>query len=211
MAALAEEHGAEFIDSPVSGGRSGAASGSLSAFVGGSDEAVKAALPLLDALTGGNFRHVGPVGSGNVVKLLNNILCATNLAAVGEALDIAAAYGLDLGTAAEAISGASGGSKVSANVFPNWILSGTFDSGFSLGLMARDVSLALDVAAQKGASPKLLADTNRAWQEALAKLGPAVDFVEMPSTTTTATNALSREALQGPAASGTAAHQGAPA
>jgi 3-hydroxyisobutyrate dehydrogenase len=196
MSALAAAQGTAFLDTPVSGGQAGAATGTLSAFVGGSEADLAAAMPLLETLTGGRYRHIGPTGSGNVVKLLNNVLCATNLAAVGEALDIAAAYGIDPGTAAEAVSGASGGSKVSAAMFPDWILSGTLSSGFSLGLMARDVSLALQVAKARGANPALLAGTDTAWQHALAELGPAADFVEMPSTVTTATDVLASDKLR---------------
>jgi 3-hydroxyisobutyrate dehydrogenase len=196
MAALAAAHGTSFLDSPVSGGQAGAASGTLSAFVGGTEDALAAAKPLLDTLTGGKYQHLGPIGSGNVVKLLNNVLCATNLAAVGEALDIAAAYGVDPATAAQAVSGASGGSRVSAAMFPDWILSGTLSSGFSLGLMARDVSLALQVARARGAEPALLASTDTAWQRALADLGPTADFVEMPSTVATASDALSLDKLR---------------
>ncbi|MEJ5914486.1 NAD(P)-dependent oxidoreductase [Pseudokineococcus sp. 1T1Z-3] len=190
MAAAARERGAVFVDAPVSGGASGAATGALSAFVGGTAEDVRAAEPLLAALTGGQYAVVGGTGAGNVVKLLNNVLCATNLIAVGEAMDVAAAHGLDLATVAQAVSGASGGSAVTANVLPRWVLSGTFDSGFALGLMARDVGLALDVAAARGAKPSLLAATHDAWQRALAERGPAADFTEAPATAATATTAL---------------------
>jgi 3-hydroxyisobutyrate dehydrogenase len=114
-----------------------------------------------------------------VVKLLNNVLAAANLVAVGEALAVAKAYGIDPGTAAASISGASGGSKVSANMYPNWVLSGTHDSGFTLGLMARDAALAVDVARQKGENPALLAAVVGQWQEALAALGPGADFTEI--------------------------------
>ena len=190
MAALAAATGAAFVDAPVSGGRTGALGGTLSAFVGGTEDAVAAAEPVLRALTGRVPAVVGGPGSGNVVKLLNNVLCATNLIAVGEALDVAAAYGIDLPTAAAAVSGASGGSNVSANAFPAWILSGTFDSGFALGLMARDVDLALEVAAAGGARPALLAATGQAWQHALAERGPRADFTEAPATAATATTAL---------------------
>jgi 3-hydroxyisobutyrate dehydrogenase len=140
MAGLAREQGAAFVDAPVSGGRDGAATGSLSAFVGATDEALAAAEPVLLALTGGKYSHIGGPGSGNVVKLLNNVLAAANLVSVGEALGVAKAYGIDPATAAASISNASGGSKVSANMYPNWVLSGTHNSGFSLGLMARDAS-----------------------------------------------------------------------
>ncbi|MDQ0077995.1 NAD(P)-dependent oxidoreductase [Arthrobacter oryzae] len=179
MASLAESHGAAFVDAPVSGGRDGASSGSLSAFVGASETALSAAEPVLNALTGGKYSHIGGPGSGNVVKLLNNVLAAANLVAVGEALAVAKAYGIDPGTAAASISGASGGSKVSANMYPNWVLSGTHDSGFTLGLMARDAALAVDVARQKGENPALLAAVVGQWQEALAALGPGADFTEI--------------------------------
>jgi 3-hydroxyisobutyrate dehydrogenase len=182
MAELAEAKGAAFLDAPVSGGRDGAATGSLSAFVGATDAALAAAEPVLLALTGGKYSHIGGPGSGNVVKLLNNVLAAANLASVGEALGIAEAYGIDPATAAASISEASGGSKVSANMYPNWVLTGTHDSGFSLGLMARDAALAVDVAAQVGEKPLLLAAVASQWQEALAVLGPRADFTEIART-----------------------------
>jgi 3-hydroxyisobutyrate dehydrogenase len=182
MAALAEEQGAAFLDAPVSGGRDGAATGTLSAFVGATDAALAAAEPVLLALTGGKYSHIGGPGSGNVVKLLNNVLAAANLVSVGEALGVAKAYGIDPATAAASISEASGGSKVSATMYPNWVLSGTHDSGFSLGLMARDAALAVEVAAQIGESPALLAAVAGQWQEALAVLGPRADFTEIART-----------------------------
>jgi 3-hydroxyisobutyrate dehydrogenase len=182
MAQLAESRQAAFIDAPVSGGRDGAATGTLSAFVGATDAALEATKPVLLALTGGNYRHIGGPGSGNVVKLLNNVLAAANLASVGEALGVAKAYGIDPTTAAASISGASGGSKVSAAMYPNWVLTGTHDSGFSMGLMARDASLAVDIAEQIGEKPALLAAVANQWQDALAVLGPKADFTEIART-----------------------------
>lgn len=182
MASLAQAQGAAFVDAPVSGGRDGAATGSLSAFVGATEEALAAAEPVLLALTGGKYSHIGGPGSGNVVKLLNNVLAAANLVSVGEALGVAKAYGIDPAAAAASISGASGGSKVSANMYPNWVLSGSHDSGFSLGLMARDAALAVDVAAQVGENPALLAAVAGRWQDALAVLGPGADFTEIART-----------------------------
>lgn len=182
MAELAEAQGAAFVDAPVSGGRDGAATGSLSAFVGATDAALTAAEPVLLALTGGKYSHIGGPGSGNVVKLLNNVLAAVNLVSVGEALGVAKAYGIDPAKAAASISEASGGSKVSAAMYPNWVLTGSHDSGFSMGLMARDAALAVDVAAQIGETPSLLAAVANQWQEALAILGPRADFTEIART-----------------------------
>jgi 3-hydroxyisobutyrate dehydrogenase len=181
-AELAEAKGAAFLDAPVSGGRDGAATGSLSAFVGATDAALAAAEPVLLALTGGKYSHIGGPGSGNVVKLLNNVLAAANLVSVGEALGVAKAYGIDPAKAAASISEASGGSKVSAAMYPNWVLTGSHDSGFSMGLMARDAALAVDVAAQVGEKPLLLAAVASQWQEALAVLGPRADFTEIART-----------------------------
>ncbi|WP_050685039.1 NAD(P)-dependent oxidoreductase [Arthrobacter sp. ZBG10] len=182
MAQLAAAQGAAFIDAPVSGGRDGAATGTLSAFVGATDAALEAAGPVLQALTGGNFSHIGGPGSGNVVKLLNNVLAAANLASVGEALGVAKAYGIDPATAAASISGASGGSKVSANMYPTWVLTGTHNSGFSLGLMARDAALAVEIATRIGENPTLLTAVANQWQDALALLGPRADFTEIART-----------------------------
>jgi len=182
MASLAEAQGACFVDAPVSGGRDGAATGTLSAFVGATDAGLAAAEPVLLALTGGKYSHIGGPGSGNVVKLLNNVLAAANLVSVGEALGVAKAYGIDPAKAAASISEASGGSRVSANMYPNWVLTGTHDSGFSLGLMARDAALAVEVAAQIGQNPALLAAVASQWQEALAVLGPRADFTEIART-----------------------------
>lgn len=190
MGALAAEHGVAFVDAPVSGGRAGAEQGTLAAFVGGDERSLDAADPVLAALTGGAWRHLGGWGAGNLVKLLNNMLCSVNLAAVAEAADVAAAYGLDLDTAIEAISGATGSSRVSSHMFPTWILPGTFDSGFTTGLMARDVHLCLDVARGLGADPAVFAATDDRWQHALDAAGPASDFTRATTAFTTATDAL---------------------
>ncbi|GAA4377162.1 NAD(P)-dependent oxidoreductase [Paeniglutamicibacter cryotolerans] len=181
MSALAEEHGAAFIDAPVSGGRAGALSGTLSAFVGATDAALRAAAPILDALTS-SHRHIGGPGTGNVVKLLNNVLCAANLASVGEALAVATAYGIDPSVAAAGISAASGASRVSTTMYPDWVLSGTHDSGFALGLMARDAALAITIATSRGEHPRLLAAASDLWQEGLEQLGPDADFTEISTT-----------------------------
>ncbi|MEV0086450.1 NAD(P)-dependent oxidoreductase [Saccharopolyspora sp. NPDC050642] len=182
LAALAAERGTAFVDAPVSGGRDGAATGRLTAFVGATPEALDAARPVLEALTSGQYQHLGDPGSGNVVKLLNNVLAAANLVSVGEALAVAKAYGVDPAVAAAGISSASGGSKVSAAMYPNWVLSGTHDSGFSLGLMARDAALAIEIADQRGEQPGLLAAASQRWQDALTRLGPSADFTEIART-----------------------------
>lgn len=182
MSALSSEHGVAFVDSPVSGGRAGASTGSLSAFVGGTDVAVASAAPVIHALTGGTYQHLGGPGAGNVVKLINNALAAANLATVGEALAIAEAWGVDPGSAVAGVSAASGASRVSSKMYPDWVLSGTHDSGFTMGLMARDLHLAMDIASEIGEHPTLLGAADALWQRSLAELGSAADFTEIART-----------------------------
>lgn len=193
MSALAAERGAAFIDAPVSGGRAGALTGTLSAFVGATADALAAAGPVLEALTA-SHRHIGGPGTGNVVKLLNNVLCAANLATVGEALAVASSYGIDPAVAAAGISAASGSSKASTAMYPDWVLSGTHDSGFAMGLMARDAALAISVAASRGEHPRLLSAASDLWQESLGQLGPGADFTEI--STTVAPALATRAAVQ---------------
>lgn len=179
MAELSQGYGVSFVDAPVSGGRQGAATGQLSAFVGGDSAAVEACSPVLRALTGGSYTHLGASGSGNVVKLINNALAAANLVTVGEALAIAKAWGVDPEVAATSVSNATGASRVSSAMYPDWILSGTFNSGFSMRLMARDIALATQIAKQVGEAPHLLAQASALWQDSLAKLGNDADFSEI--------------------------------
>jgi 3-hydroxyisobutyrate dehydrogenase len=182
MSELATEHGAAFVDAPVSGGRTGAATGRLSAFLGGEDSAVEACRPVLETLTGGAFQHLGGPGSGNVVKLINNALAAANLASVGEALSIAKAWGVDPSVAAASVSSATGGSRVTSAMYPDWVLSGTFDSGFSMGLMARDAALAVEIAQKVGEDPQILGRTSALWRDSLESLGAEADFSEIART-----------------------------
>lgn len=178
MDSACKTRGVAFVDCPVSGGRDGAATGNLTGFVGGTDDAVAAANPLLATLTS-SFAHVGDSGAGNVVKLVNNMLCAANIVAVSEAAAIAAAHGVDVGTALRTISGASGASKVTDAMFPNWVLSGTYSSGFTTALMARDAALGIETARARGLEETpLLNHAADLWARANEQLETGADFME---------------------------------
>lgn len=171
--------GGAYLDAPVSGGVAGAAAGTLLTMVGGDLSPVERAMPVLEALSRKIVRCGGP-GTGAVVKLANNMLCAGHLLLAGEALRIAEAG--DVGTDAllEALNAGSGRSGVTELNLPKWILPGAFDSGFTLGLMAKDVTLAADLA---GAG-NLAAEIAERWQEAADEMGGTADFnriVERPS------------------------------
>lgn len=195
--------GGAFVDAPVSGGRAGAWSGTLTSFVGGTQEAVTAAAPLLDVIAP-SWTHLGGPGSGNVVKVLNNLLCAANLATVAEAIDVLAAHRLDVPKALHALNTGSGRSAVSQTVFEDGILRGKLSGGFAVGLMSRDVSLGMAVARAAGADPVVLSAVARAWEHALTTLGPAADCNLAPSAFTTATTILDPARLRQSARSGTA-------
>jgi 3-hydroxyisobutyrate dehydrogenase len=171
LQAEAAARGIGWVDAPVSGGPAGAADGALLAMVGGADPDVERAMPVLDALTRKVARCGGP-GAGAVVKLANNLLCAGHLLLAGEALRLAEAGGVAPEALLEAVNAGSGRSAVTEVNLPRWILSDAFDSGFTLGLMAKDVTLA---AALPGAGPRA-AQTAADWAAARDALGADADF-----------------------------------
>ena len=108
--------------------------------------------------------HVGESGAGQVAKLANNLLVATHLAAAAEALRMAAAAGVPPEAILPVINAASGRSAATEVNWPRWIASGAFDSGFTAGLMRKDVRLALGLAAEVGAELSVCAAAAAAWE-----------------------------------------------
>lgn len=178
IAAEAARSGVHYVDSPVSGGRTGAIGGTLRSFVGGTEEGVAAAAPVLDVLTGGRAVIVGGPGSGHLVKLLNNGMLAAHLAIVGEALAAVDAFGIAPETFIAAVNGATGRSGATEVNVPTWVLSDSFDSGFTMGLMARDVGLAATVMASVGGPVDMLALAAQQWKDMIAETGAGADFNE---------------------------------
>lgn len=168
IAGEVQNRGRRFLDAPVSGGTAGAETGTLTFMVGGEPSDVEAARPLLDAM-GSRVFHVGPAGSGQGVKMLNNLMLAVNLQGVAEAAALADRLGIDHSTLIECASVSSGDSWVLRNYYP---IAGPvpsapsnreFSGGFSVALMAKDLGLAhetaagvdLDLAAARGMSERL--------------------------------------------------------
>lgn len=170
--------GGAYLDAPVSGGAAGAAGGTLLMMVGGETAPVDRATRVLEAMAR-KIVHCGGPGTGATVKLANNMLCAGQLLLAGEALRIAAAGGVETDPLLEALNAGSGRSGVTEVNLPRWVLPGSFDSGFTMGLMAKDVKLAADLA---GAG-RLAAEVAERWQAAAEKMGASADFnriVERP-------------------------------
>ena len=178
LAARLAESGHALLDAPVSGGPSGAAEGTLTMMIGGTPEAVEAARPVLDALSS-RALHVGPSGAGNIAKLVNNLLVAAHLVTTGEAMRLSEAAGLSAEDALKVVNSATGRSAISEVMFPRWILPGTFDSGFSAGLMRKDVRLALEMARLAGADTPLSAHVGRIWETTRDTIPDTADFTRM--------------------------------
>ncbi|KEJ87880.1 3-hydroxyisobutyrate dehydrogenase family protein [Sulfitobacter donghicola DSW-25 = KCTC 12864 = JCM 14565] len=145
MTALGAEHGFAFVDGPVSGGPAAANAGTMTMLLGGAPDAIEILRPVLDVITAKTVT-VGGSGAGHAAKIANNMLCAANLVLVGEALRLGKAAGVAPQDLLEGINAGSGRSGVSEVNFPKWILNDAFDSGFTMGLMRKDVGLALALA-----------------------------------------------------------------
>jgi len=178
LAAEIARAGATLVDAPVSGGVTGAVSGRLTIMAGGAPADIERVRPLLDVL-GARVVHCGDVGAGHAVKALNNLLSATHLLATSEAMTAAAAFGLDVPTVLAAINTSSGRSGSTENKWPNFIVPRTFDSGFSLRLMVKDVRIALGLAEASGTPAALSAAAAGLWAEAAQALPAGADHTEI--------------------------------
>jgi len=145
IAGCLQERKAHMLDAPVSGGEQGAIDGTLSIMVGGEAEVYERCLPIFNAM-GRSIIHIGPIGMGQTVKLMNQILVAGTLNAVVEALVFAHRSGVDLERAISAVTGGAAGSWQLANLAPR-IIRRDFRPGFMIDLMQKDLGLVLEAAA----------------------------------------------------------------
>ena len=170
--------GVTYVDGPVSGGVAGARARTISLMFGGPTEVFEQHQALLDSFAGNVFHVGGRAGHGQAMKLLNNFLSATALAATSEALALGQAFGLDLPTMLDVVNVSTGRNSATYDKFPNRVLTGTYDTGFYTRLMAKDVRLFNDVALAVGTSHRVsdaVGDVWNAFEEAM----PASDFSEI--------------------------------
>ncbi len=170
--------GIVFIDAPVSGGRSGAVAATLALMCAGPAETVAELSPAFQAIAGNVF-HVGTEpGQAQAMKLLNNFLSATAMAATSEATLFGASHGLDMDTMLAVLNVSSGRNTATDGKFPERIATGTFDAGFASALMSKDVELYLDQVRRAG-TPNDVADVvSSLWRATEATL-PGSDFTEI--------------------------------
>lgn len=178
LAGQAAARGVALVDAPVSGGVRGAEQGSLTVMVGGAAADVERVRGLLDVL-GKRVMHVGDVGAGHAVKALNNLMSATHLLATSEAMAAAAEFGLDIPTVLDAVNTSSGRSGSTENKWPNFIVPRTFDSGFALRLMLKDMRIALGLARAGQTPARLSAAAVELWAQAADALPPDADHTEI--------------------------------
>ncbi len=168
------DRGVFFVDAPVSGGVRGATAGSLTIVVGGEDADVEAARPLLEVV-GSRALHVGGIGAGHALKALNNLLSAATLIATSEAIEAGRRFGLDPAVMIDAINTSSGRSYSTEHKFPDFVLPGTYDAGFNINLMVKDIGCALELAESTGSPSSVTAVIVDQWRKAAGDLPDDAD------------------------------------
>ncbi len=172
------ERGIVMLDAPVSGGVSRARDGTLAIMVGGHQEAVDRARPVFAAV-GSRVFATGSLGSGHAMKALNNYVSSAGLVAAAEALLIGRRFGLDPSIMTDVLNASTGRNNSTENKLKQHILSGTFASGFSLDLMAKDLATAVGLAEELGVPVPLARRCVALWQEAAGQLDRGADHTEI--------------------------------
>lgn len=175
LAGAAAAKGLGFLDAPVSGGPAGAEAGTLTMMIGGDAAHLGRAMPALEAISAKRL-HVGAPGAGNVAKLVNNLLVGAHLLTVSEAVRLSEAAGVPAADVLAVVNAASGRSAVSEVNYPRWVLTGAFDSGFTMGLMRKDVRLAAALIAETGSDLPVSDLVTRLWADSAARLADGEDF-----------------------------------
>ena len=171
---LLASRGIRSIDSPVSGGVSGAEKGTLAVMVSAPRADFELLTPLYEIIARPFYLGDKP-GSGQTMKLVNNLLAATGLIATCEAVALGVKAGLDA-TVIDVLNAGSGGTNASRDKFPRSILPRAFDYGFATGLIVKDVRLHLDEAKTPGVSTEVADAVARLWEVVIDELGPESDF-----------------------------------
>ncbi|HAT44330.1 MAG TPA: NAD(P)-dependent oxidoreductase [Ktedonobacter sp.] len=170
LAEKAAGHGVHFLDAPVSGGSQGAENGTLTIMVGGERKVFEQARPILETMgKQENIFYVGPNGAGEVVKIVNNILCGAIAAAIAESFVLGVKAGADVDLMAKIIGASSGASWQLANQFPLRAFNGSFQPGFMTDLLHKDLGLALDLAAESQTPLAMTALTRQMYEMARAE------------------------------------------
>ena len=178
ITALLAEHGVGYVDAPVSGGVAGARARTLAVMYAGSDEACAVVEPVLAGLSDRRMRVGDRPGLAQALKLANNFLAATALAATSEAIAFGMSVGLDMGTMLEVLNASSGRNSATSDKFPNHVLPGTYAAGFTNSLMTKDVRLYLDAVREQGGATAVGSAVTEVWEK-FAAAEPGADFTRI--------------------------------
>lgn len=175
LGALLSARGAVLLDAPVSGGVARARTGELAIMIGGDDPAAIATVePLLSAMGGRLFR-TGALGSGHAMKALNNYVAAAAYLATAEAMLVGRRFGLDPGTMVDIMNVSTGRNFHTDMVMNQHVVSGTYATGFAIGLLAKDVRIAAELGRQMRLDAPLSRLVAESWTAASAALGADAD------------------------------------
>ena len=166
--------GVSVVDAPVSGGVSRAVTGELAIMTGGEAAALDRIDPLLRAM-GTTIHRIGPVGAGQAMKALNNLVSAGGFLMAVEALVIGQQFGLDPSVMTDVLNASTGMNNSTQKKLKQFVLSRRFDSGFSLDLMVKDLSIALEVGRNGSAPTPFSALCREMWASAASMLGKGQD------------------------------------
>ncbi|GAA3311086.1 NAD(P)-dependent oxidoreductase [Arthrobacter ramosus] len=170
-------HNIRFVDAPVSGGVIGAENGTLTVMAGGDEQDLAEAGDVLDVF--GTVKRAGQVGAGHAAKALNNLMSATHLLVSSEAILAGQSFGVEPELLLQIVNGSSGKSGSTENKWPNFILPRSYNSGFTLRLMLKDMKIAIDLADQVHAASRLSHAAVKLWEEAAEALPESADHTEI--------------------------------
>ncbi len=166
--------GVAMIDCPVSGGVPRAKTGQLAIMAGGEEADLDRAEPVLKAM-GTSIHRCGPIGAGQAMKALNNLVSAGGYLIGIEALLIGQRFGLDPAKMVDVLNASTGMNNSTQKKFKEYVLSRRFDAGFGLDLMVKDLSIALEVGRETTTPTPFAALCREMWASAAALLGPGAD------------------------------------
>ncbi|WP_305970744.1 MULTISPECIES: NAD(P)-dependent oxidoreductase [unclassified Mameliella] len=171
--------GMTFIDAPVSGGRQGALKAAITVIWSGPKAELERHQPVLDLFSRNTF-HVGDTpGQGQAVKLLNNFLSATAMAASSEAVLFGLSHGVEMKTILDVVKVSTGNNTAIEDKFPNRILTGSYDAGFFAELLNKDVRLYSQFVEEAGTSNLMGQRVAEIWQQVEEALPPQSDFTRV--------------------------------
>jgi 3-hydroxyisobutyrate dehydrogenase-like beta-hydroxyacid dehydrogenase len=176
--ALLEGEGIAYVDAPVSGGPAGARARTLTIMYAGAAAACEIAEAVLAGLSDVRFRVGARPGMGQAMKLANNFLSATALAATSEAIAFGTSVGLDMGTMLDVLNASSGRSTATSDKFVNHVATGRYASGFANTLMAKDVDLYLRSAISQD-TPHVVGEVIADVWQRFAETDRGVDFTRI--------------------------------